>query len=215
MHYDLPITVNLSRSERKVIEFIARTRYSNDRAAHLGDRRVQEDPNGFGWKRDLIGFAAEFGFAKALNLMPDFTTQPRAGGVDAHMAGIRVDVKGTTDPTGRLIAPTKSADKYDIDIFVLTLVDLPFSDAGKQYLDQEASVTVVGWAWKDDLVNPISIINLTKRDSGECVPTYVLGRSQLHTEIFTDGSGMNPDRFRSVHLPKQDGALAALFEELM
>lgn len=202
----LPTTISLTLTERKIIEAIARLRYNHDRQVGITDQRVQEDTHG--WLRDLYGFASEYVFSKVANVMVDLTTEPRSGGVDAKLAsGITVDVKGTPHESGRLICPMKDTQKLHADIFVLVTVDLPVTREGRQRLDEPASGTVQGWAWKEDLLDRRAIVGLKKRDNGDVVDTYVINRTSMFRTLPLVTRPLRAD-YPCVHNPVVDPGVA-------
>ncbi|MHA2279902.1 MAG: hypothetical protein ACXAC5_03370 [Promethearchaeota archaeon] len=106
--------VTLTEDEQKVVKYIAKRRYTKDRANGVIDQKVGNQSNE---QTDIDGFGAEFAFCKLVNIMPDFTTEPRNGGIDCTLAsGKTVDVKQTSHPRGNLIAYKKKAHTSKADM---------------------------------------------------------------------------------------------------
>jgi hypothetical protein len=105
------------------------------------------------------GVMGEVAFAKAMNVYPDLSTEPRKNGYDCLFNEHRVDIKATNVASGSLLLP-EWKDNPDIDIYVLAILH-PFH------------VELVGWAFKTDLVQPE---NLKELGYG---PTYKLTQQQL------------------------------------
>jgi hypothetical protein len=148
--------VVLDESEQRIARWLAQSRYQANRRAGIENRRIgpQSDED-----TDLDGIGAEMAAAKALNVYPDLSTEPRAGGHDLIANGKRVDVKATRYKSGHLLAAVaKSASAADV--YMLAVGEFP-------------EYELVGWAYADDL---LSIDNLTDLGHGQ---TYAMAQHQL------------------------------------
>lgn len=95
---------------------------------------------------DVTGVAAEYAWAKEHNTFPDLTFISRKNGFDNLTAGKRIDIKSTTQPSGRLISNPQQ-NNPDVDLMVLAIVQLP-------------TVHFVGWCRPEELRRPENLTNL-------------------------------------------------------
>ena len=137
------MTIELSAGELNLCKFIGEQRSLMARANGVKDAKMGAHD---GVKGDIQGFKAEYAFAKFKNVFPDFGLSPRSGSCDGvtHM-GNRYDVKSTDRIDGNLLATLKV--NPDVDIYVLAVV-------------QYNVVHLIGWAKKEDLINPENIKDL-------------------------------------------------------
>ena len=98
-----------------------------------------------GVESDQDGMLAELCFAKAANVWPDLGLSPRSGSHDAMFRGMRVDIKSTRYPNGRLLSTLKA--NKDIDMYVLAII-------------QEDRVIFPGYALAKDLIDDKNITDL-------------------------------------------------------
>jgi len=167
----LPLTLELTRAERALAYLIGNLRWKENRAVGIRDLRVHDATKDI----DQQGIAAELAFARAANVYPDLCTDPRAGGVDCVLpSGVTVDIKSTTREKGNLIAPvSKHKNPTHADISVLVKGQFPLTREGKIDYARPARMTIVGWAWTKDLLDPSTIRQLR-------TPTHFIDRDQLH-----------------------------------
>ena len=99
------MTVTLTEVEQRLARVVAAERTRANRAAGVVDQQLSPEA---AQQVELTGIGAELAYARLMNVYPDLTVAPRAGGADVWWAGLGVDVKGTERPHGRLLArPTK------------------------------------------------------------------------------------------------------------
>lgn len=112
--------ITLSPSELSIAHTLAVMRNAANRGNGITDRQMgKQDPIEI--ERD--GVAAEIAFAKAFNLFPDLTIQPRKGGADViGRTGSKIDIKATRIPNGRLLVTPKKAGE-ETDVYVLAIID--------------------------------------------------------------------------------------------
>ncbi len=131
------------------------------------------------WSADEMGVFGEYGFCKLNNIFFDPTTHVRSGGYDFIFRGVRVDMKTTKLPHGKLHGITKWQTKpKDVDAYALAILTgntLAFPGwCSAKFLYQEENLTNFGYddvyaipqsklrAWKDDE----EIENICKRQGG-------------------------------------------------
>lgn len=128
-----------------------------NQSSGVGDQRRDKSLQAI--ELDILGLVSEIAWAKAMSVYPDLSIQPRSGSVDSVIDGIKIDIKATPRPDGRLLAtPKKNSDPADI--YVLAIV-------------KEHVVDFVGYAWADELLHQSTLINLGHG------PTHALSQSQL------------------------------------
>jgi len=130
------VKVMLSKSEQAVARLVAKERYDTNRRLGIPNKKVdKKQPEG---NTDLNGMGGELAVAKALNLYPDLSTEPRKLGADlVTEKGVRIDVKVTTRHGGKLLSsPYKKADPPDV--FVLAEGTFP-------------EYTIIGWCFGHEL----------------------------------------------------------------
>lgn len=103
--------------EKHIIKFIAEKRQNNKENTGLDGKGQANNKDGL--RNNILGFAGEFVFSKALNLFPDFTilnTSKIKGNDfgDAKINDLTIDVK-TSLYDNYLMTPTYS--KSNIDLF--------------------------------------------------------------------------------------------------
>jgi hypothetical protein len=138
--------IQLNVSEQNITKELSQKRYENNRAENIENKKIGRQSN---YETDLDGFGAELAVAKYLNIYPDFTIEPRNGGIDLTLkSGCTIDVKQTRYNNGKLIATMKKEkDKNVADIFVLVTGIFPAYD-------------IVGWCKKNELINQNNVIDL-------------------------------------------------------
>lgn len=113
--------ISLTPTERKLAEYIAKSRYERSRKWGIEDRKMGDQSNEM---TDLEGIAAELAFCNYMNIYPALDVS-RYNDWDCILRdGRRVDVKTTAYPSGRLIAATWKKNRQ-IDLFVLMLGQYP------------------------------------------------------------------------------------------
>ncbi len=147
--------VNLTQEDLLIINFVGRSRSLIARAANVVDVKQGEQD---GVDSDVMGFAAEYAFAKHQNLFPDFGLSPRSGTADGVTGKFRYDVKSTHLPNGRLLCTLK--ENASVDIYILAIV-------------ASRSVNFPGWAHSSELRKDENIKNLGHGN------VYVMEQSKL------------------------------------
>tara|TARA_R110000764_G_scaffold223444_1_gene312303 strand:+ start:216 stop:680 length:465 start_codon:yes stop_codon:yes gene_type:complete len=148
--------VVLRDDEVALSQMIGRNRSLIARAARVKDAKIGGQD---GAEADVMGFMAEYAFAKIFNVFPDIGLSPRSGSSDGELKGFNYDIKATSYKTGRLLCTTKN--NPDVDIYVLAIVDSP-------------KVTIIGYAKKEDLIKEENLVDLG-RGKG-----YALTQDQLN-----------------------------------
>lgn len=117
------MVITLNTAEQRLAKYVGRERDLNGRRNGFTNRKLgpQSDE-----QTDLEGVAAEIAFARHFNVYPDLdidcTEYPDFDAVLPN--GLKVDVKTTTYPNGRLIvAPWKDVDA--VDAYVLVVGEFP------------------------------------------------------------------------------------------
>lgn len=138
--------ITLNEAEQKLAVFIAKKRYENNRAAGRHDGKVGPQSN---WETDLEGIAAEIAFCRHMNVYPDLDTE-RTGDLPdwdcLHPLMGRVDVKGTTYLTGKLLVVPSKSD-HPANSYALMVGSFP-------------SYEYVGWALAEDLIREENVTDL-------------------------------------------------------
>ena len=98
-----------------------------------------------GVEGDIMGFTAEYAFAKHFNVFPDLGLVPRSGSADGVLKGYRYDVKASEYENARLLSTLKV--NPDVDIYALCVV-------------RDNVVEIKGWAKKDELIREDNKTNL-------------------------------------------------------
>ena len=147
--------VSLTQEDLLIINFVGRSRSLIARAASVIDEK-QGDQDGV--DSDVMGFAAEYAFAKHQNLFPDFGLSPRSGTADGVMGKFKYDVKSTHLPNGRLLCTLK--ENASVDIYILAIV-------------ASRSVNFPGWAYSSELRKNENIKDLGHGNG------YVMDQSKL------------------------------------
>ena len=152
--------VELSPSEILVCQCIGRMRSLIARSANVKDQKAGEQD---GNNADVMGFMAEYAFAKHFNVFPDIGLTPRSGSCDGKipLKDFRVvsyDIKSTHIRNGRLLA-TKKVNP-DVDMYVLCIVT-------------DNQVDIKGYVKKESFIKPENLKTIGK------VESYCLEQSQL------------------------------------
>lgn len=137
MEYKVPI----SDMELDVIKYLAYKREETNKRNKVPDTAKSLESHITLNVRGLIG---EYGFCKFYNLHLDFNYHTRSGGYDCLFNNVRIDVKCTEYPKGRLLATTK--ENYDVDVYVLSIYE-------NNYLDLK------GWMTKEEFISPKNLHN--------------------------------------------------------
>ena len=155
----MSITVKLTPDEITVCQVLGRMRSLIARGANVKDAKVGDQD---GSEADVTGMMAEYAFAKQMNCFPDLGLSPRSGSADGLLKGKTYDIKSTKYKTGRLLATKKVND--DVDFYVLTVVN-------------QDTVDIIGWAWKDELINKNNLKDLGHGEG------YCLEQSELRPVV--------------------------------
>lgn len=89
---------------------------------------------------DVIGFAAEYAWAKEHNTFPDMTFISRKKGFDNLTYNKRIDIKASDKLKARLVNGLAQKNP-DVDILVLAIVQIP-------------TVRFVGWCYVEEIRRP-------------------------------------------------------------
>jgi hypothetical protein len=146
-HTTLPslqqVKLTLKPDEVQICQLIGGLRSLIARSSGVKDAKIGTQD---GAEADVMGFMAEYGFAKLMNTFPDLGLTPRSGSPDGVTpSGNRYDIKASKHPNARLLSSLKV--NPDIDVYVLCVVD-------------GVNLDYKGWAWKRDLIKQGNIINL-------------------------------------------------------
>ncbi len=135
--------IRLDDKEVSLCKYIGTLRSSIARSNGVVDAKIG---NQDGVEADIQGFKAEYAFAKANNLFPDFGLSPRSGSYDGVTRNNnRYDIKSTSHKKGNLLSTLKI--NKDVDIYILAVVDNNIVD-------------FVGWASKEALIKDENIKDL-------------------------------------------------------
>jgi hypothetical protein len=135
--------IKLSDSEIKICEWLAKSRYKNNRKENIFDKKIGPQSCEI---TDLDGVFGEFAFCKAFNLYPDMSIEPRKGGFDLLWNGYKIDIKTTRYKTGKLLA-TKDKKLEDSDIYVLIT-------------SSHNNFTIAGWCYCEELIKKSNLVDL-------------------------------------------------------
>ena len=148
--------VTLQPDEIQICQMIGRMRSLIARGNGVRDAKMGDQD---GSEADVMGFMAEYGFAKKMNCFPDLGLTPRSGSADGKMkSGKRYDVKSSDHRKARLLS-TKKVNP-DVDIYVLCVVN-------------GNTLDFKGWASKEDLIKEENEIDLGHG------PGYALDQDKL------------------------------------
>ncbi len=136
------IKMILEPDEITICETVGRLRSLIARSSRVKDAKMGSQD---GAAADVMGMKAEYAFAKAFNIFPDFGLKPRSGSPDGVLNGKRYDVKSTHHLDGMLLSTRKV--NPDIDVYVLAIV-------------KNRCVRFVGWASKEKLIKEDNLIDL-------------------------------------------------------
>lgn len=114
--------MRLTDLEQSLARQLAEGRASVSRGAGIKSRKV--DTNRTDAEIDLQGAGAELAFCKMFNVYPDLDTHSYAEFDCVTRTGLLTDIKSTTNPNGRLLAPPwKSKNKAEV--YVLMIGEFP------------------------------------------------------------------------------------------
>jgi len=176
MKITFPVEIFLSPTQKTIAHYIGKRRQSSNENAKIKDLKTKKDMDSEAIH--IQGFASEFAFGIATNLMPDFNIKPQQGTIDFTLpCGISVDVKSTTRQDGNLIEPvSKLKNLTSADICVLVIGELPLDENNKMIDNSPAKFTIYGWAWTREL-------RQNKRSLGMSKECFFLSRNNLHKEL--------------------------------
>jgi len=152
--------IELTPPEILVCQCIGRMRSLIARSANVKDQKAGEQD---GNNADVMGFMAEYAFAKHFNVFPDIGLTPRSGSCDGKIplkdfSVVSYDVKATHIRNGRLLA-TKKVNP-DVDIYVLCIVT-------------DNQVDIKGYVKKENFIKSENLKTIGR------VEGYCLEQSQL------------------------------------
>lgn len=160
--------VTLSPADIGVIYTLGALRCAVSSAAGAVSRQFGHDQTAI----DVTGLAAEYAWAKHHNTFPDLTFVSRKNGFDNLTAGKRIDIKSTSQLSGRLIS-NPNQNNPDVDLMVLAIVQLP-------------TVHFVGWCRPEELRRPENLIDLGHG------PVYALGQGSPDLKPFRTATKRKP-----------------------
>lgn len=153
------ITVTLNDTELAVCAKLSWERIWRNTKAKVVEQKKGEQA---AWETVFHGACAEYAYAKAFNLYPDFTTHPRSGGVELlSRKQLKVDVKQTPNPKGRLLVKL-GVEPGEADFYVLVTGVPP-------------TFHIRGYAYSQEIIDEKNIIDLGHG------PTYALEQDKLHS----------------------------------
>ena len=152
--------IELTPPEILVCQCIGRMRSLIARSANVKDQKAGEQD---GNNADVMGFMAEYAFAKHFNVFPDIGLTPRSGSCDGKIplkdfSVVSYDVKATHIRNGRLLA-TKKVNP-DVDIYILCIVT-------------DNQVDIKGYVKKENFIKSENLKTIGR------VEGYCLEQSQL------------------------------------
>jgi hypothetical protein len=123
------IPVHLNEGEQKLVELLVQIRRKNNADAQVTGSPYFGKDEEDGFEVDVDAYGAEFAFAKAFNMYPDMSVDPRSGGADFVIDGkdnrVTIDVKHTTLKNGRLLVK-KSKNVGDVGVYALVTGKMPY-----------------------------------------------------------------------------------------
>lgn len=152
-------TITLNPTEQRLADYMARARYAVNREQGAVDRKIGPQSTE---QTDLQGIAAEIAFARLMNVYPDTSLDSRPDHdvlVPTPLGSLRVDVKCTRYPQGKLLAVLGKASKRP-DAYVLMIGESP-------------DFMFAGVAWADDLLREDRVTDLGHG------PTYAMSQGDL------------------------------------
>jgi hypothetical protein len=150
------VEIRLDEHEKRICAWLAKQRHASNRQAAVCNLQVGPQSNEM---TELEGIGGEFAFCKLLNLYPDMSIKIGAGGADAKVGHLSVDVKTTTYLNGKLLAHVRKAE-VACDIYVLVVGQMP-------------TYRIAGWAYDLELLNERRLIDLGHG------PVYAMTQSEL------------------------------------
>lgn len=162
--------VELTESELKLADRIARERHESNRDSNVPDQKIGPQSD---YDTDYNGIIGELAVGKLLNVYPDFAIEPSSGGTDLTLQGVTIDVKTTEYTDGKLLAPIWKQHKDHADVFVMVTVD--WSDGDMQ------EIAVPGATEAETLFSDENVINLGHG------PTFGMEQGELSslTDVLT------------------------------
>lgn len=153
------IEIILNETEMLIATYIGMARHNNARVNGIVDQKMGDQDNAF---VDINGMGGELAAARCFGAYPDLTivAADSLPGYDfVSRTGLRVDVKTTEYPNGKLLA-TKKTKLGDADMYVLVTGVLP-------------KYRVIGYATEIELLDDRYIGDLGKGKG------YIMGQGLL------------------------------------
>ena len=150
------IEVTLNSAEQIVCKQLALMRYEIARAVGRKDQQIGNQPS---WQTDEDGIGGEIAASRGLNVYPTLILKPDEGW-DILYKGMKIDVKTTRYPHGRLLAKLNANDS-EVDGYLLVTGKFPV-------------YTIVGCASSKRLLSPKNIVDLGHGEG------YGLRQKDLH-----------------------------------
>jgi hypothetical protein len=149
--------IQMTEEEHRIAKYIAGCRMASCKANHVTDKQMgKQSPD----QIEYDGVLSEMAVAKVMNLYPDFTTQPRHGGVDlTDHDGTRIDVKSTRYDDV-IMCVHKDKDPNEVDIYIMTRI-------------KDKTVEVIGYLTSPDVFKDSNL-----RDLGHGL-TYAIDAKDL------------------------------------
>jgi len=151
-------TVKLNDQELDLARKIASLRHGSSREAGVYNAKVGPQSN---FETDFSGMCGEIAFCKLFNCYPDLAIVAGGADYDCIVQGLRVDIKTTKYPKGRLLSSAKK-EYPNIDVFALMTGDV-----------MSGEFRFAGWARSDEIRSEENI-------SEEFKGSYKLEQEDLH-----------------------------------
>ncbi len=156
--------IKLNALEMATASVMACMRQGMNDAANVTEGRRIVNPKGnggSGFDHHFLGARGEVAFARAYNLCPDWSFEPRKGSPDFRCNGRTIDVKSTDREDGNLIQRPDANEKFDFYVLAVVRHDL---------------VTIHGYATTAEMFDPSNLRILYPGGP----PTHVIAREALH-----------------------------------
>jgi hypothetical protein len=115
------LIIELNDAEQRLAKYLAQCRYKSNRASGTINRKIGDQSDE---ETDLNGIGAEIAFCKLFNVFPDTNIDQRPNEDAILHSGIRVDVKTTKYPNGKLITPIWKK-KISVELYALMIGTFP------------------------------------------------------------------------------------------